>query len=112
MGITPNKAEDPDNIPKIQHFYLERRALWARKMQKRHPQAKFKVGDRVRKIEADSQGPQRGHKIKFSTRIYEVVSVTKTMPRAYHIGLFKAGKPRAFYSSELRIAEERSTDVP
>ena len=113
QGITPNKGENPDNIPKIQHFYLKRRSLWAQKMKTRHPRPKFKVGDRVRKTEeADSLGPQRGHKIKFSTRIYEVVSVTKTMPRMYHIGIFKAGKPRAFYSSELRIAEERSTDAP
>ena len=113
QGITPNKAANPDNIPKIQHFYLRRRALWAKKMKTRHPRSKFKVGDRVRKTEeADSLGPQRGHKIKFSTKVYEVVSITKTLPRMYHIGIFKAGKQRAFYGSELRIAEERTTDAP
>lgn len=111
-GMTPNDADRFENIAKVQHFRLKRRAAFAQKMAKKYPVPKFAIGDEVRKIEPVKGGRARGFKPRFSETLYKVIRVSKTMPRMYDIGLYKAGRPHMFYKNELTLAHERKSDNP
>ena len=112
IGMSPNEAEKPSNLAKVQLFYLKKRALLAQKILKKQPTPKFKLGDRVRKIEATKLGAQRVSQPRFSKEIYTITGITKTLPRGYHIGVYKNGKSQFFYGYELRSASERDSDYP
>ena len=111
-GMSPNDAEKPANLARVQLFYLKKRALLAQKILKRQPAPKFKLGDRVRKVEATKLGAQRVSKPRFSEELYTITGITKTLPRGYHIGVYKNGKPQFFYGYELRPASQRDSDYP
>ena len=111
-SLSPDQAEQPNHIPKIQKFYLKRRAEYASKIEKRRPQARYQIGDTVRKVNSEVLGGQRGYEIRFSQKLYTITAITKTTPRMYFIGVVKGGQPRAFYAEELRLAKEGVTDHP
>ena len=112
LSLAPNAAEQPMYIPRVQKYYLERRAEFARKIKKSRPHPRFRIGDTVRKVNSEILGGQRGYEIRFSQKLYTIESIAKTMPRMYFIGVFKGGQPRGFYQEELRLATERATDNP
>ena len=110
--MTPYQAQKSSNLPKVQQYYLEKRANFAKKQLKIHPRPQFKVGDEVRRVEATTLGAQRGFRPRFSQQIYTIKAISKTAPWGFYLGLKKNGKPQFFYAAQLRRAHERSTDLP
>ena len=114
-NMSPYMAELPENMPELQEYYLEKRAESASRELKRHPRARFAVGDKVRHILFSKDGSSslnKGVQQKFSNWVFTVQKVTNTTPRGYYIGLYKNGRPHFFYAEELRLAVSPDFEEP
>lgn len=106
--MKPSEASKPDNIVKLQTFYLKRRAAKAKPLIDKPPY--FKLGQHVRRIilgETGGIGRFRGHKPRFSSKVFRITAILDdARPTAFRIS--EHGKA-LFYKEELTPSGDDET---
>ena len=94
-NLSPVEASQPDNIPRLQLFYLKHKAKKAQTYKKKVP---LKLNEIV-KVAKKDLFRQRGFKPRWSSENYHITAVLdNAIPTAYYVSSF--GR-RLFYREEL-----------
>ena len=103
-NFTPIEAGHPDNIGKLQTFYLKRRAEKNKPRLKRKPY--FAVGQLVKKV-INNPFRNRGYQHRFSSKNYRIATILDDqVPVAYRLS--EHPKNKIFYKEELLAVGDES----